>query len=54
VLALAAALPYLALHRLEHGSAAGTALALPAHVAVDTAEVIAMLRGSAAARTLVL
>jgi GT2 family glycosyltransferase len=54
VLALAAALPYLALHRREHGSAAGTALALPAHVAVDTAEVIAMLRGSAAARTLVL
>jgi GT2 family glycosyltransferase len=52
--AVAAALPYLALHRGEHGSMAGTALALPAHVALDAAEVVAMLRGSAAARTLVL
>jgi GT2 family glycosyltransferase len=52
--ALAAALPYLALHRREHGSLAGTALALPAHVALDGAEVVAMLRGSASARTLVL
>lgn len=53
-LALAAALPYLALHRAEHGSYAGTAAALPAHVALDAAEVVAMLRGSVAAGTLVL
>jgi GT2 family glycosyltransferase len=46
-------LPYLALHRAEHGSLAGTAVALPAHVALDGAEVLAMLRGSAVARTLV-
>jgi GT2 family glycosyltransferase len=53
-LALAAAAPYLALHRAEHGSYAGTAAALPAHLALDAAEVIAMLRGSVAAGTLVL
>jgi GT2 family glycosyltransferase len=53
-LAVAAALPYLVLHRSEHGSLAGTAAALPAHLMVDTAELVAMLRGSAAARTLVL
>ena len=53
-LALAAALPYVALHRREHGSLAGTALALPAHVALDGAELVAMVRGSIAARTLVL
>ena len=53
-LALAAALPYLALHRREHGSLAGTATALPAHVALDGAELVAMLRGSAHSRTLVL
>lgn len=52
--ALAAALPYLALHRREHGSLAGTAAAMPAHVALDAAEVVAMVRGSAAAGTLVL
>jgi GT2 family glycosyltransferase len=53
-LALTAALPYVALHRTQHGSLAGTAFALPAHAAVDTAEVVAMVRGSIAARTLVL
>ncbi|MFL5894438.1 MAG: glycosyltransferase family 2 protein [Thermoleophilaceae bacterium] len=53
-LALAALVPYVALHRSEHGSLAGTAAALPAHVAVDAAEVVAMIRGSAAAGTLVL
>jgi GT2 family glycosyltransferase len=53
-LALAAAVPYLALHRAEHGSYAGTAAALPAHLALDAAEVVAMLRGSVAAGTLVL
>jgi GT2 family glycosyltransferase len=53
-LAVLAALPYLLVHRGEHGSLAGTAAALPAHVAVDGAEVVAMLRGSAVARTVVL
>jgi GT2 family glycosyltransferase len=53
-LAVAAALPYLILQRRQHGSLAGAAAALPAHVALDTAEVVAMLRGSAGARTLVL
>lgn len=54
VLAAGAVAPYLALHRAEHGSLAGTAVALPAHIALDGAEVVAMLRGSAAAGTLVL
>ena len=45
---------YLHAHRSEHGSYAGTAAALPAHVALDAAEMLAMLRGSVAARTLVL
>jgi hypothetical protein len=53
-LAVAAAIPYLALHRSQHGSYAGTAAALPAHIALDTAEVVAMVRGSIAAGTLVL
>ncbi|MEA2425877.1 MAG: hypothetical protein QOH13_2287 [Thermoleophilaceae bacterium] len=53
-LAVAAAVPYLALHRSQHGSYAGTAAALPAHIALDTAEVVAMVRGSIAAGTLVL
>jgi hypothetical protein len=53
-LALAAAVPYLLLHRGRHGSLAGTLVALPAHAALDGAEVVAMLRGSAAAGTLVL
>lgn len=46
--------PYLALHRRQHGSYAGTVASLPAHVALDAAEVVAMLRGSAEAGTLVL
>lgn len=53
-IAVAATLPYLMLHRSQHGSYAGTVAALPAHAALDAAEVIAMARGSAAARTLVL
>ena len=53
-LALAATLPYLVIHRAQHGSYAGTAAALPAHVALDTAELVAMLRGSLEAGTLVL
>jgi GT2 family glycosyltransferase len=53
-LALAALVPYLALHRTQHGSYAGTVAALPAHVALDAAEVLAMVRGSVEAGTLVL
>ena len=52
--AVAGAVPYLVLQRTQHGSYAGTVAALPAHVALDTAEVIAMVRGSLAAGTLVL
>ena len=33
-------------HRDAHGSAAGLAAALPAHLAVDSAELVAMVRGS--------
>jgi hypothetical protein len=50
----AALAPYLALHRTQHGSYAGTLAALPAHAALDAAEVVAMLRGSVEARTLML
>ena len=46
--------PYVRLHRRQHGSVSGTLLALPAHLAVDAAELVAMLRGSARFRTLVL
>jgi hypothetical protein len=53
-LAVAAAVPYLALHRNQHGSYAGTAAALPAHLAIDAAELVAMVRGSIEAGTLVL
>jgi glycosyltransferase involved in cell wall biosynthesis len=49
VVALAALAPYLALHRAQHGSYAGTIAALPAH-----AEIVAMVRGSVEAGTLVL
>ncbi|MEA2483543.1 MAG: hypothetical protein QOC55_1490 [Thermoleophilaceae bacterium] len=52
--AAAAVTPYLAVQRSQHGSYAGTAGALPAHVALDAAEIFAMLRGSVEARTLVL
>ena len=50
----AALAPYVVLQRTQHGSYAGTLAALPAHVALDAAELVAMLRGSAAAGTLVL
>ena len=53
-LACAAIAPYLALHRSQHGSYAGTVASLPAHVALDAAEIVAMVRGSVEARTLVL
>jgi GT2 family glycosyltransferase len=53
-LAVAAVAPYLLLHRAQHGSYAGTAAALPAHVALDTAEVVAMVRGSLESGALVL
>jgi GT2 family glycosyltransferase len=53
-LACAALSPYLAIHRSQHGSYAGTAAALPAHVALDAAEIVAMVRGSVESGTLVL
>ena len=52
--AAAAIAPYLALQRTQHGSYPGTIAALPAHVALDAAEIVAMVRGSLAAGTLVL
>ena len=54
VVAFAAIAPYLALHRTQHGSYAGTIAALPAHAALDAAEIVAMVRGSVEAGTLVL
>lgn len=45
---------YAAAHRPVHGSWAGTLASLPAHLAVDSAEVLAMVRGSVRHRTLVL
>jgi GT2 family glycosyltransferase len=53
-LALAAVLPYLVLQRAQHGSWPGTVTALPALIALDSAEIVAMVRGSASAGTLVL
>ena len=53
-LAALALAPYLALQRTQHGSYAGTLVALPAHVVLDAAEMVAMVRGSLDARTLVL
>lgn len=53
-LGLLGLLPYLVLQRTQHGSYAGTIAALPAHAALDSAEVVAMLRGSIEARTFVL
>jgi GT2 family glycosyltransferase len=53
-LAAASIAPYLALHRTQHGSYAGTLASLPAHLALDAAEIVAMVRGSIDARTLVL
>ena len=49
-----AALPWLAVHRHEHPSAASLVRALPAHLAVDAAEVAAFARGSLRARTVLL
>jgi GT2 family glycosyltransferase len=54
LLGAAAAAWWAAGHRGSHGSAAGTAAALPAHLAVDAAEVVAMARGSLRFRTFVL
>lgn len=51
---LTAAAPWLEVHRREHPSSLSLARALPAHLAVDAAEVIALARGSLRARTLLL
>jgi len=53
-LAAAALAAWAATHRRDHGSPAGLAAALPAHLAVDSAETVAMLRGSLKFRALVL
>ena len=53
-LACASLAAYTAVHRTQHGSYAGTIAALPAHAALDAAEVVAMVRGSIEARTLML
>ena len=53
-LAMATVVAYAESHRSDHGSYAGVAAALPAHIAVDSAEIVAMVRGSLAARTLLL
>jgi len=47
-------LPYLRGLRQQHGSWPGTLATLPAHAAIDAAEIAAMLRGSARFRTVVL
>jgi glycosyltransferase involved in cell wall biosynthesis len=47
-------LPYLRLQRTQHGSSAGLLVLLPAHVGLDLAEIVAMVRGSVRYRTLVL
>lgn len=51
---LAAALPWALGHRSEHPDTASLARALPAHLAVDAAELAALTAGSARARTLLL
>jgi GT2 family glycosyltransferase len=51
---LALAVPYLRFCRGLHGSYAGALAHLPAHVAVDGAEVAALMAGSARAGTLVI
>jgi GT2 family glycosyltransferase len=51
---LAATLPWLLVHRTEHPDRGSLARALPAHLAVDAAEVAALARGSLEARTLLL
>ena len=49
-----ALVPWLLVHRREHPSWGSLARALPAHAAVDAAEVAALARGSVRARTLLL
>jgi GT2 family glycosyltransferase len=51
---LALAAPYLLAHRTEHPSRDSLVRALPAHLAVDAAELAAMARGSLEQRTLLL
>jgi GT2 family glycosyltransferase len=51
---LAAVAAYADAQRSQHGSYAGTLAALPQHAALDAAEIVAMLRGSVDAGTLVL
>jgi hypothetical protein len=53
-LSLLAALPYVTYYRSQHGSYAGTVASTPAHVLVDGAEVLVMIRGSVRFRTFVL
>ena len=50
---LAVAVPYVLWHRPNHNSTVGTFASLPAHALVDSAEVVALLRGSASAGSLV-
>jgi glycosyltransferase involved in cell wall biosynthesis len=52
--ALGAVVPWLLVHRAEHASRGALLRALPAHLAVDVAEVAAMTRGSWRARTLLI
>lgn len=52
--ALLLLIPWALVHRTEHHSIESLALSLPAHLAVDTAEVAAMARGSVRARTLLI
>jgi GT2 family glycosyltransferase len=49
-----ALVPWLLVHRREHDSLPSLLRALPAHLAVDAAEVVALARGSARERTLLL
>jgi glycosyltransferase involved in cell wall biosynthesis len=51
---LALGVPYLRRLRTQHGGWPGTLAALPAHAAIDAAEIAAMVRGSIRFRTLVL
>jgi GT2 family glycosyltransferase len=51
---LVALAPWMAVHRGDHPGAASLVAALPAHLAVDAAEVLALARGSVRARTLLL
>jgi GT2 family glycosyltransferase len=53
-LSLLAAIPYVTYYRAQHGSYPGTVASMPAHVLVDGAEVLVMIRGSVRYRTFVL